>query len=361
MANRIVAGTRKGLFILKPEGSGWTVERTAFLGSPVPAVLHDRRDGTLYASLDLGHFGGKLHRSDDFGETWQEMAAPAYPKAEDGAQGDSLKLLWTLAAGGPGQNGTLWAGTIPGGLFVSRDRGETWALNEPLWTVPERARWFGGGYDKPGIHSVLVDPRDENRITLGVSCGGVWLTEDGGRSWEIRTKGMSATYMPPELAEDGAIQDPHLVVQCPGKPEGYWIQHHSGIFRSTDDLNSWQDIPSMGPSIFGFAVAVHPKDPDTAWFAPAIKDEFRYPVDGKFVVTRTRDGGRTAEVLDNGLPQATSYDLVYRHGLDVDETGDVLAMGSTSGGLWTSANGGDSWMLLPDRLPPVYTVRFTTV
>ena len=84
MASRILVGTRKGLFILKPEGKGWTVERTAFLGSPVPAVLHDRRDGTLYAALDLGHFGGKLHRSDDFGETWQEVAAPAYPMAEEG-------------------------------------------------------------------------------------------------------------------------------------------------------------------------------------------------------------------------------------------------------------------------------------
>jgi hypothetical protein len=361
MANRIVVGTRKGLFVLKPEGGAWGIERTGFLGQPVAAVLHDRRDGTLYAALDLGHFGAKLHRSEDFGATWTEVAPPAYPRAAEGEEGDSVKLVWTLEAGGPDEPGALWAGTIPGGLFRSPDRGETWALNEALWTVPERARWFGGGYDKPGIHSVLVDPRDAGRIAVGVSCGGVWLTEDGGRSWQIRTTGMSAAYMPPELAEDGAVQDPHRLAQCAGRPEAYWIQHHSGIFRSTDDLASWRDIPAMGPSIFGFAVAAHPLDPDTAWFVPAIKDEFRYPVDGRFVVTRTRNGGRTAQVLDDGLPRATAYDLVYRHALDVDETGEALAMGSTTGGLWTSTDGGDRWTALPDRLPPIYTVRFTSV
>ena len=112
------------------------------------------------------------------------------------------------------------------------------------------------------------------------------------------------------------------------------------------------------PSAFGFAVAAHPRDPKTAWFVPAIKDEKRYPVDAKIVVSRTRDGGKSFEVLHKGLPQRHAYDLVYRHALAVDETGERLAFGSTSGGLWISEDGGDSWATPDARLPPVAAVRF---
>jgi hypothetical protein len=149
-----------------------------------------------------------------------------------------------------------------------------------------------------------------------------------------------------------------LIVRCPGAPAAFWAQHHNGIFRSTDDSGTWQEIPSAGPSTFGFAVAVHPRQPDTAWFVPAIKDEKRIPVDGRLVVTRTRDGGQSFEVLNQGLPRRQAWDLVYRHGLAVDESGNRLAMGSTTGGLWVSENGGDNWQGIAVRLPPVYAVRW---
>ncbi len=357
MQDRLLIGTRKGLFIMRTDGGGWAVDRTAFLGQPVSATLYDTRSGYLYAALDLGHFGAKLHRSDDQGETWTELNPPAYaPSDEDGAP--SVKLLWVLEAGGPGQDGRLWAGTIPGGLFRSDDHGESWALNEPLWNEPDRQKWVGGGFDEPGIHSIIVDARNPERLIAGVSCGGVWLSEDDGDSWVLRADGLRSDYTPPGIAEEGAMQDPHRLIQCKGAPENYWIQHHNGIFKSTDDLKSWQEIHEMGPSTFGFALAVHPNNPQTAWFVPAIKDEYRYPVDGRFVVTRTTDGGQSADVLINGLPDADAYDLVYRHALDIDETGNRLAMGSTSGGLWVSENAGDSWTLLAERLPPVNTVAF---
>ncbi|MGH6912946.1 MAG: exo-alpha-sialidase, partial [Geminicoccales bacterium] len=105
-------------------------------------------------------------------------------------------------------------------------------------------------------------------------------------------------------------------------------------------------------------VVAHPRDPDTAWFVPAIKDERRIPVDGKLVVARTRDGGESFDVLSKGLPQRHAYDLVWRHALAVDASGDRLAFGSTSGGLWVSENGGDSWTMPEARLPPVAVVRF---
>jgi hypothetical protein len=131
-----------------------------------------------------------------------------------------------------------------------------------------------------------------------------------------------------------------------------------GIFRSTDAGVSFSETTDVKPSVFGFAVAVHPDDPDTAWFVPAVKDEKRYPRDGRVVVNRTRDGGKSFETLTRGLPQEHAYDLVFRHALDIDESGERLVLGSTTGSLWITENGGDSWQTLSSNLPPVYAVRF---
>jgi hypothetical protein len=191
-----------------------------------------------------------------------------------------------------------------------------------------------------------------------VSTGGVWVTDDGGASWECRGTGMRAEYMPPERQFDMIAQDVHRLVQCGSAPDWLWVQHHNGIFRSTDGGHVWQEIEDVPPSAFGFAVVVHPQDPGTAWFVPAIKDERRIPVSGEVVVSRTRDGGTSFEVLRNGLPQQDAYDLVYRHGLDIDATGTRLAFGSTTGGLWVSEDQGDSWQCVAEHLPPVYAVRF---
>jgi hypothetical protein len=147
-------------------------------------------------------------------------------------------------------------------------------------------------------------------------------------------------------------------VQSPARPEVFYAQHHNGVFRSADGCASWQEITAIAPSKFGFAVAVHPRDPDTAWFVPADKDERRVPIDGKLVVARTRDGGKSFEQLSAGLPPEHAYDLIYRHGLAVDASGERLAIGSTTGGLWVSGDGGDRWQCLSAHLPPIYAVRF---
>ena len=207
-----------------------------------------------------------------------------------------LLQVWTLE--GAGQH--LWAGTIPGGLFHSNDRGESWTLARSLWDRKERAEWFGGGYDQPGIHSICLDGA---KITIAISCGGTWQSADGGASWRLAGKGMYAEFMPPERREDPNIQDVHRLAQCASRPEVFWAQHHNGVFRSTDGAASFQEIKAVTPSKFGFAVAVHPKNPDTAWFVPAVKDECRVPVDAKLVVARTRDGGQSFSVLRKGLPQ----------------------------------------------------------
>jgi hypothetical protein len=359
MSDGLHVASRKGLFAFRRANGGWTSGPPAFLGEPVTAVLTDPRDGAIYAALRLGHFGCKLHRSEDGGASWRELPAPAYPAAaEPGAEAPSLDMIWVLAAGGPDAPGEIWAGTLPGGLFASRDRGESWTLVESLWSRPERAEWFGGGYDHPGIHSIVVDPRDPASLTVGVSCGGVWKSGDRGATWRLAGQGLRNAYMPPERAYDANVQDPHLLAACAAAPDTLWCQHHNGMFRSEDAGATFAELEPPAPSSFGFAVAAHPSDPLTAWFAPAVKDECRVPVGGRLVVTRTRDGGRSFEALGRGLPQEASYDLIYRHALVVDGDGARLAMGSTTGNLWVSDDGGDGWRQIAGHLPPIAQVAF---
>lgn len=365
MSDTLLVSTRKGLFVLDRGAGVWQVRDVHFLGDKVALALADPRDGRWYAALDLGHFGAKLHCSTDRGRSWTEIAVPAYGPDDTVSTGDgkppkpaTLELIWSLEAGGADQPGRLWAGTLPGGLFRSDDHGASWTLVRSLWDRPERSEWFGGGYDSPGIHSICVDPRDSRCLRLAVSCAGVWRSDDDGESWLLTADGMFAAYMPDERSRDPRIQDPHRMVQCRDAPDTLWVQHHNAVFRSDDGGANWNEVPAVMPSVFGFAVGVHPQDPRTAWFVPAIKDEKRVPVDGRLVVARTRDGGESFDVLADGLPTDVAYDLIYRHGFAVDASGTRVAMGSTTGGVWTSEDQGDHWQALPARLPPIHALTY---
>lgn len=356
-SDRAWAATRKGLFELRRgKNSGWAIERLSFVADPVSMVLPPDAEGRMLAALNLGHFGVKVHASEDEGASWQEVAAPAYPPQPEGAEGVPWKLvqIWSLESA----HGTVWAGTLPGGLFRSSDFGRSWSLAKSLWNRPERAAWFGGGYDVPGIHSICPHPRRAGELLVGISCGGVWATRDDGATWMLQAGGMRAAYMPPEGEGDPNIQDPHRIVRCATAPDVLWCQHHNGIWRSTDNAASWQEITDVPLANFGFAVAVHPADPQSAWFVPAQADERRIPVDAALAVNRTTDGGRSFTSLRNGLPQAHCYDLVYRHGLDVAADGRHLLVGSTTGGLWASHDGGEQWRTVSQTMPPIYALRF---
>ena len=363
MSDTLLVSTRKGLFTVTRGARQWAIGTVDFLGDNVSIALADRREGTRYAALDLGHFGVKLHRSTADG--WEEIAAPAYPPKPEGYEEKdfwgrplnwSTARVWALEEGG--DDGSIWCGTMPGGLFRSRDRGTSWEMMRSLWDHPKRKQWMPGGADLPGLHSVCVDPRDCRRVAVGVSTGGIWATEDAGASWTLRGEGMRAEYTAPELAHDPIAQDVHRLVQCQADPRRMWVQHHNGIFVSSDEGRTFTEIKNVEPSVFGFAVAVHPRDPDTAWFVPEIKDEKRIPRGGKLAVTRTRDGGKHFDVLSEGLPQSHAYDVVYRHALALDQSGERLAFGSTTGGLWVSENQGDSWACVSHTLPPIYAVTF---
>ncbi|MEO6048432.1 MAG: sialidase family protein [Candidatus Kapaibacterium sp.] len=357
-SDTLLLGTRKGLMTFRKNDSGWDLASHAFQGQPIPYAYVDSRNGTLWAGIDHGHWGQKLHRSTDNGATWEEIPAPKYPEGEENGDGTpaTVRYLWVMAGGGADKPNRLYIGTEPGGLFRSDDGGDTWNLVEGLWNHPSRKKyWMGGGRDYAGIHSIIVDPRDSSRVQVGISCAGVFETTDDGATWEPRNNGLRAEFLPDPSVPVG--HDPHFVAASKSNPERLWQQNHGGIFRSDNGGADWEEVTEEGgPANFGFAIAVDEENPDTAWVVPATSDGERMAIQGSLCVCRTRDGGKSWEALRDGLPQARSYDVVFRHALDI--SGDRLAFGSTTGNAYVSEDQGNSWSCIGNNLPPVYSVRF---
>ena len=393
MADMILLGTRKGIVIFDRGPQGWTPRPIEHAGIPVCYAVRDPRDGMLWASLDHGHWGPKLSRSSDGGHNWQNAPSikypagaryivkylptadydPEAPAAEPEYQDAAVYKIWNISFGLANQPGRLYAGTIPGGLFVSDDGGESWTLNRPLWNHDSRGgdlfagsassenRWHGTpasidyGIFEPGIHSIIVDPRDATHIYVAVSTAGVIETTDGGDTWHGRNKGMLMDYLPNPEAEWG--HDPHFITGCPGQPDHLWQQNHCGIFYSDNGAQSWSKVSRPDASAhFGFPIAVDEHDGRTAWVVPARGDMERMAIDGGLSVARTIDGGQSWQSFRKGLPQQNAYDIVLRHSLDI--SGDCLCFGSTTGNVYLSEDRGESWQSLGNHFPPIYSVRF---
>jgi len=358
MKTTLLLGTRKGLVAYRYKNDQWKLENISFEGIPVSIAYADPRNGKWWACLDHGHWGVKLHRSNDRGKTWEEVVAPAYPEGEEVKDGvpAATRYIWAMSHGGNNHTSRLWLGTDPGGLFMSEDEGNSFQLVESLWHHPTRKTgWFGGGRDLPGIHSIVVDPRNEDHIHIGISCAGVFETTDAGKTWQVRNKGLRADFLPDPYAELG--HDPHIVVAAPSNPDAMWQQNHCGIFRTTDGAKNWQYVGQTGgPAHFGFAIAVAEDNPEQAWVAPANSDEKRIAVKGSLFICRTDDGGKSWKELRNGLPQENCFDIVYRHALAT--SGDAVVFGTTTGNLFLSNDRGNNWQVLNNYLPMIHSVQF---
>lgn len=393
MSDMILLGTRKGTIIFDHIDSSWRPRPIQHAGISVCYAARDQRDGTLWASLDHGHWGPKLSRSQDGGATWVDISSLKYPEGaryivkylstpdfspdspsaqEEYANACVLKI-WNIAFGNTNQPHRIYAGTIPGGLFVSDNGGDSWELNRPLWSHDSRGgdlfagdaktenRWNGTpasidyGVFEPGIHSIFIDPRDSNHIYVAVSTAGVIETTDGGQSWQGRNQGMLMDYLPNPESEWG--HDPHFVTSCPRQPDHLWQQNHCGVFYSDNGAKSWKNVsmPDMGVH-FGFPIVADENDGRTAWVVPANADSERMAIDGGLFVARTTDGGQTWQTFRSGLPQNNAYDIVLRHSLDV--AGDCLCFGSTTGNFYLSEDRGETWQCLGNNFPPIYSVRF---
>jgi hypothetical protein len=303
------------------------------------------------------HFGPQVLRSDDLARTWTETpnGAISFP-ADTGA---SLERVWQLAPAPAEQPDVVYAGTEPSALFKSTDGGETFTMMRSLWDHPHREEW-GAGFGGQAIHTILPHPTDAAKLTVAMSTGGVYQTEDGGSSWHPANKGVKAYFFPDPWPEFG--QCVHKVARHPSRPERMYLQNHHGVYRTDNEGESWESIADGLPSDFGFAMVVDPHDSDTIYNFPLIADSQRIPPEARPRVWRSRNGGDDWEALGKGLPENGFYAAVMRDGMcadGADPTG--LYFGTRDGCVYASRDGGDSWTEIASHLPDVMCVKASVV
>ncbi|BAV34680.1 glycosyl hydrolase [Sulfuricaulis limicola] len=369
----VLVATRKGawLFHGDKQRKTWRADGPHFLGQIIQHLVLDPRDGrTLLAAAKTGHLGPTIFRSTDFGKTWKEARKPpAFAKAKEGEKGRAVDHTFWLTPCHANEPRAWYAGTSPQGLFRSDDGGDTWEPFSIINDDPKFREWMGsvqdGTPDGPKLHSIIVDPRDPKHLYFAMSGGGIHETFDRGRTWSALVKGMEV--VEGFDAANIAFHDPHAVQMCPGNPDRLYQQNHCGIYRLDRPSKEWTRIGKNMPKQIGdvgFPMVVHPRDADTAWVFPMDGQTVwpRTSPDGKPAAYVTRNGGKTWQRLDAGLPKQQAWWTVKRQAMTADARNPVgLYLGTTSGEVWMSSNEGKRWACLARHLPEIYAVEAAEV
>ncbi|MBI3648344.1 MAG: exo-alpha-sialidase [Actinobacteria bacterium] len=349
----LLVGTKKGLFVLRGEpGGAFDVVHRAFPGTVVEFATFDQRTGRYFASVTSGFFGPRVMYAEDPTGEWEQAKGPAFPEGT----GAEVERIWVVM---PGEaDGLLYAGVDPAALFVSTDGGETWELNEGLWNVPTRPEWQPG-LGGLALHSICPWPADPDRLAVGISAVGVWVTEDGGKTWRTGYTGLVPRYLPEDQWETSQDLCVHNMHRAPARPDRLFMQFHGGVYRSDDAGATWNDVAAGLPSGFGFPLAIDPGDPDSAYVIPLTADRDRVTREGGVRVFETRDAGATWSARNEGLPQEDAYLTILRQAFGSKGEGDRLQLyfGATSGEVFGSADAGRTWFRAAERLAPVTSVR----
>jgi len=351
----VFVGTDKGLFRLHAGAAAGEagIDGPQLAGYRVLHVVASPVEPErLLAAVDHPVWGSHIHCSDDGGAHWRSLdATPRHPK---GRHARSLNAVWHLAWSPDGRR--LYAGVDPAGLFVSSDGGASWQDVPALNEHETRGAW------EPSrglfaLHSICIDRQDPDRLVVGVSAGGVYTSVDAGASWRASNAGVRAENLPARDAVAG--HNVHRVVMHPRDGRRLYRQCYNGTYRSDDGGASWTEITAGLPSDFGYAIACDPLDPDLVYQIPESSSHLRTAVDGRLRVYRSRDAGRNWQSASDGLPQRHAYVTVLRDAMDADATlPGRLCFGTSSGHVFISRNAGESWELLAEFLPRVLSVRF---
>ena len=357
----LLVGTTKGIFLLRSSAQRrhWNVAGPYFHGQAAYALAYDGREGRhrIWASTQSMMWGTFLRSSDDYARTWTNpQQAPIRFPAESGV---SLKNIWQICPGRATEPDVLYCGVEPAALYESRDGGETWSLVRGLFDHPHRHRWRPG-LGGLSLHTIVLDPQNPDRAYVAISAGGVYATEDAGRTWQARNRGIGVMFMPEKYPEFG--QCVHKFAMHPSRPERLFLQNHWGLYRSINCGETWQDVANGLPSDFGFAMVMHPHDPDCLYIVPMESDEFRCTPEGALRVYRTRNAGGSWEPLTRGLPQKGAYETVVRDAMSVDSLEPAgVYFGTRSGQLYGSSDEGKTWTKILEGLPPVVCVKTAMV
>jgi len=359
----LMAGTRKGLLIARStdDRRTWKTDDFQFRNMEVYSVALDtRRDPPrIHAGVGLGHWGPLLTYSDDLGATWSQPEHPpiGFPAGTDAA----VARVWQIQPATAQQPDVVYAGVEPHALFRSDDGGLSFSLVEGLWQHPHRPQWTPGG-GGACLHTVLIHPDDPDDIMVVMSAAGVYRTRDGGTTWSPANRGIQAVFLPEDQRFPEFGQCVHKVAFHSDRPQRLYAQNHFGVYRSEDRGDSWNPIETGLPSNFGFALVVHPHQPDTLYNFPLQADSERFPPDARCRVYRSENGGASWDPLSNGLPADPYYAAVLRDAMVADR-GDPAGIyfGTRLGELYASRDDGEHWDLIAEHLPDVLSVRVASI
>ncbi|HEY7779099.1 MAG TPA: hypothetical protein VIC85_02695 [Ktedonobacterales bacterium] len=353
----LLVGTKRGLFRLTSrDRASWEVAQLGLEPRRVyNAVLDQRSSPRIFAADNDDFFGSYIRYSDDFGETWKEpRQGIKFP--ED--SGLTLKNIWIVEPGRADDPQTLYAGVDPASLWVSTDGGDTWDADPGLLNHPTREHWNPGNGGLC-LHTIVPDPTNRSRMWVGISAVGCMRTDDGGQTWTHHNQHVRADFQPDKYPEYG--QCLHRMVQHSTQPNILYQQNHCGIYKSTNAGDDWTDIRGSLPADFGFPMALDPNNPETVY--TVIETDGRNNFGDQFTIYRTNDGGDSWHTLTSGLPGGPGVRLgVLRHGMCTDALDPVgVYVGTNTGQLFASRDRGDSWELIADFLPSIYSVSAAIV
>jgi photosystem II stability/assembly factor-like uncharacterized protein len=389
---RVLVGTRKGAFILTSDGKRqkWDVSGPYFAGWEIYHAKGSPVDpDRIYVSQTSGWFGQVIQRSDDGGKTWTLPGTPSgeLPKSPEGfPMGESnkfvydtspetgqpltthqhydgtqkpwvFKRVWHLEPSLSDPN-TVYAGVEDAALFRSTNGGATWQELAGLRAV-DGEKWAPGAGGM-GLHTILLDPTNPQRMFIAISAAGTFRTDDGGKTWKVITKGLRSNYIPDPNVQLGFCV--HRIAQHRARPNTLYMQLHWDVMRTDNAGDLWYEVSGNLPSDFGFPIEVHAHEPETIYVVPILSDSLHYPPEGKLRVYRSKTGGNEWEALTKGLPQENCYVNVLRDAMSVDSLDPCgVYFGTTGGQVYASANSGDSWTPIVSNLPSVFSVEVQTL
>ncbi len=392
-AVRVLVGTKKGAFLITSDAARkkWSISEPLFAGWEIYHMKASPLDpNRLYASQSSGWFGQIIQRSDDGGKTWHQPGTPVgeptttpdgMPKGEsnkfvydtseetgkpltthmwyDGTQHPwEFKRVWHLEPSLHDVD-TVYAGVEDAAIFRTTDGGKTWHELAGLRGHPSGQHWQPGAGGL-GLHTILLDPTNKDRIYIAISAAGAFRTDDGGQTWKPINRGLRSQYIPDPDAEFGHCV--HNMALHPSRPDVLFMQKHWDVMRSDDAGDNWREVSGNLPSDFGFPIAVNSQEPETIYVVPILSDSLHYPPDGKLRVYRSRSGGEQWEALTNGLPQQDCYVNVLRDAMCVDKLNPCgVYFGTTGGQVYASPDGGDTWIEIAGNLPAVLSVEVQTI
>jgi photosystem II stability/assembly factor-like uncharacterized protein len=389
---RVLVGTKKGAFVMSSDAKRkkWEVSGPFFAGWEIYHLKGSPADpNRIYCSQTSSWFGQIIQRSDDGGKTWHQPGTPpgeptttpeGMPKGEsnkfvydtspqtgkpltthqhyDGTQKPwEFKRVWHLEPSLTDPN-TVYAGVEDAAIFRSTDGGTTW--HELAGLRAEKGAQWAPGAGGMGLHTIILDPANKNRMFVAISAAGAFRTDDGGKTWKAINRGLKSQYIPDPNAEVGFCV--HRIAQHRARPNTLFMQLHWDVMRTDDAGDNWREVSGNLPTDFGFAIDVHAHEPDTVYVVPIKSDSEHYVHDGKLRVYRSKTGGENWEALTNGLPQENCYVNVLRDAMSVDTLPECgIYFGTTGGQVYVSPDGGDNWSAIVRDLPAVLSVEVQTL